>query len=112
MFIPRNLPYNHAVCARTAAKRISDQRAKNDNGKLNSFVLGRYYRRSEERMNFVTDVVVKATIDGRPAKFKAVTVDISLQGMQLKFTRHHSGKEVKTAVGIGLSYGACGRVCL
>ena len=65
-------------------KRISDQRAKNDNGKLNSFVLGRYYRRSEERMNFVTDVVVKATIDGRPAKFKAVTVDISLQGMQLK----------------------------
>lgn len=65
-------------------KRINKQRADNDGSKLGSFVLGRYYRRSEERMNFVTDVVVKASIDGKPAKFKAVTVDISLQGMQLK----------------------------
>lgn len=65
-------------------KRLNQQRADNDSSKLGSFVLGRYYRRSEERMNFVTDVVIKANIDGRPTKCKAVTVDISLQGMQLK----------------------------
>jgi len=64
--------------------RVTKQIEADSQSKLGSFVLGRYYRRSEERMNFVTDVVVKGRIDGKLIKLKAVTVDISLQGVQLK----------------------------
>lgn len=65
-------------------QRVSQQIEADSQSKLGSFVLGRYYRRSEERMNFVTDVIVKGRIDGKLIKLKAVTVDISLQGVQLK----------------------------
>ncbi|WP_404402075.1 PilZ domain-containing protein [Idiomarina seosinensis] len=60
------------------------QRSDGATKQVNSFVLGRYYRRSEERMNFTTEVLVKGQLNGSPLKFKATTVDISAQGLQLK----------------------------
>lgn len=65
-------------------QRLTQQLQADQQSKLGSFVLGRYYRRTEERMNFVSEVMITAQLGDKRVKFKAVTVDISLQGVQLK----------------------------
>ncbi|MDV6316902.1 PilZ domain-containing protein [Idiomarina sp. HP20-50] len=50
---------------------------------LDSFVAGRSYVRNEERMNMVTSVKMKLADN---QQFKAMTVDVSIDGLQLKLS--------------------------
>lgn len=80
----QNSTLQQAADAQNAAQHLGQGLNSGATQQVNSFVLGRYYRRSEERMNFTSEVLVKAQANGQPIKFRATTVDISGQGLQLK----------------------------